>query len=133
MLANLATSLVLYEKIKTTISKAKEVKSLVDQYIHLGKKADLTVRRQLLGLLPDKKAVAKILEVLGPRYSGVQGGVVQIYKLGPRVGDGALMCLVRLKPIENKEIEKEKKDKLLGVAKTDKKEKNESAKKNKKS
>ncbi len=124
MLGNLATSLILYEKLITTASKAKEAKNLVDKYITLGKEQGLNSRRRLIALLPDKAAAAKTQEVLGPRYKKINGSAVRIFNLGPRLGDGAPMAMVMLKQ-EEKEIPLDSQ-----VIKRDKG-KNESAKANK--
>lgn len=89
LLRNLATSVILYEKIKTTTTKAKAVKPLVEKMVTIAKKNDLTARRRLLEVLYNKKAVAKALEVLGPRYQTRKGGYTRITKIGIRKGDGA--------------------------------------------
>lgn len=86
---NLATSLVLYEKIKTTQAKAKAVRPLVEHLVTIAKKNNLTSRRQLLAVLYHPKAVRKALEVLGPRYLDRKGGYTRIIKIGQRQGDGA--------------------------------------------
>jgi len=89
LLRSLATSIVIYEKIKTTKAKAKAVKPLVEKLITTAKKNDLTARRKLLTVLYHKKAVNKALEVLGPRYKERKGGYLRIINLGRRQGDGA--------------------------------------------
>ncbi|MCD4760944.1 50S ribosomal protein L17 [bacterium] len=96
MLENLATSLVLYEKIVTTEAKAKAVRPLVEKLITRGKVKSVH-NKQLLGkVLPDKKAVQKVLDVLGPKYKDRKGGYTRIIKIGPRKGDGALMAQIEL-------------------------------------
>jgi len=94
LLKNLAASLILYEKIRTTEAKAKEVRSVVEKLITIGKKNNLTTRRRLLAYLPTKNAVNKILEVLGPEYKDRKGGYTRIVKIGPRKGDGAKMVQI---------------------------------------
>ena len=89
LLKNLATSLIIYEKIKTTQAKAKAVRPIVAKLVTLAKKNDLSTRRQLIRSLYHKKAVKKILEVLGPRYIDRKGGYTRIINLGQRQGDGA--------------------------------------------
>ena len=89
LLRNLATSIIIYEKVKTTKTKAKAVKPLVEKLITTAKKNDLTARRKLLEVLYHKKAVSKALEVLGPRYKERKGGYTRIINLGRRQGDGA--------------------------------------------
>lgn len=89
MLRNLATSVVLYEKVKTTEAKAKAVKPIVEKFITAGRKNDLQTRRRLLSYFYDKKAVDKVLEELSPRYKDRKGGYMRITKIGQRQGDGA--------------------------------------------
>ena len=94
MLRSMATSIILYEKIKTTSAKAKVLKPMVEKLITTSKKNNLTARRQLLEVLYHKKAVDKALEVLGPRYKERKGGYLRIIKIGPRQGDGAEMVQI---------------------------------------
>lgn len=89
LLRSLATSVIIYEKVKTTKAKAKAVKPLVEKLVTAAKKNDLNARRQLLTVLYHKKAVKKALEVLGPRYKERKGGYTRIINLGRRAGDGA--------------------------------------------
>lgn len=98
MLRNLATSLILYEKIQTTAAKAKAVKPLVEKMLARAKKDDLATRRLMLGFFLDKMAVAKIFEKLGPRYKDIKSGFIKSYKLGPRSGDNAPMAVLKLRP-----------------------------------
>ena len=94
LIRGLATSLIVYEKIKTTKAKAKAVKPVVEKLITTAKKNDLNARRKLLETLYHKKAVNKALEVLGPRYKGKAGGYTRIINLGNRVGDNAEMVQI---------------------------------------
>jgi len=94
LLRGLATSIIIYEKVKTTKTKAKAVKPLVEKLVTTAKKNDLTARRELLKILYHKKAVSKILEVLGPRYKERKGGYTRIINLGRRQGDGAEMVQI---------------------------------------
>ena len=96
MLRNLASSIILYEKVKTTEAKAKYVRTLVDHCITLAKKGDLAARRELLATLPQELAVKKLMEVLGARYKERAGGYTRIVKLGTRQGDGASMVQIEL-------------------------------------
>lgn len=98
MLRNLATSVILYERVQTTQAKAKEVCAWVDRAINLGKKDSLEARRQLLGWLPDPKATKKVWEVLRSRYHGRTGGYTQLVRLGNRPGDNAPLTLIELLP-----------------------------------
>lgn len=96
MLRNLAASVLIYEKVKTTQAKAKAVQPLVEKMINLSKANDLAARRELLKVLPQPLAVKKAMEVLGGRYQDRQGGFSRIVKLGTRVGDGAAMVQIEL-------------------------------------
>ena len=95
MLKNLASSFILYEKVKTTKAKAKAVQPIVEKLITMSKENNLTVRRRLMQALPVKSSVEKCLEVLGPRYKERKSGYTRIIKLAtPRVGDGAEMVQI---------------------------------------
>ncbi|MFA6215091.1 MAG: 50S ribosomal protein L17 [Patescibacteria group bacterium] len=89
LLRGLATSIIIYEKIKTTKAKAKTVKPMVEKLITIAKVNNLTNRRKLTKVLYHKNAVKKALEVLGPRYQDRKGGYLRIINLGKRLGDGA--------------------------------------------
>ncbi len=96
MLRNLASSILIYEKVKTTEAKAKAVKPLVEKMITIAKKGDLTARRKLIETLPQKMAVKKSMEVLGKKYKDRNGGYTRIVKLGNREGDGAKIVQIEL-------------------------------------
>ena len=86
--ANMAGSLIEHEQIKTTLPKAKELKRVMDKLITLGKRGDLHARRQAAAQLKEDKDVAKLFEVLGPRYAERQAGF--------RYGDMAPMAIIEL-------------------------------------
>lgn len=96
MIRNLASSLIMYEKIKTTSAKAKVTKPFVERLINKAKKGDLVARRSLLEALPQTLAVEKAMDVLGERYKTRAGGYTRIIKLGRRTGDGAEMVQLEL-------------------------------------
>ncbi len=96
MFANMAGSLIEHEQIKTTLPKAKELKRVADKLITLGKRGDLHARRQAASRLKQEQHVAKLFEVLGPRYKDRQGGYVRVLKAGFRYGDMAPMAIVEL-------------------------------------
>jgi len=96
MLRNMASSVLMYEKIKTTKAKAKVVRSLVERAITDSKAGDLNAHRKLLSILPQKLAVKKAMEVLGVRYKERAGGYTRIIDLGRRVGDGAEVVQLEL-------------------------------------
>lgn len=96
MLRNLASSVLIYERVKTTRAKAKAVKPLVEKLITAAKQEDLAARRKLIQVLPQKMAVKKSFEVLGKRYKDKQGGYTRIVNLPAREGDGAQMAVLEL-------------------------------------
>ena len=100
MLRGMVTYLLENGKIETTLTRAKEVSALADQMITLGKKGTLAARREALAFITKEAVVKKVFDQLAPLYEGKNGGYTQIYKLGPRRGDGAEMALIRLVPVE---------------------------------
>ena len=98
LIRNLATSLILYEEIKTTLPKAKEVKSQVEHLLADAQKNNLVSYRKLLSFVYDPKAVLKISEVLVPRYKDQKAGYIKIFRIKPRLGDNASMAILKLIP-----------------------------------
>jgi large subunit ribosomal protein L17 len=96
MLRNMATSLVLHERIETTVPKAKELRGIVDKMITLGKRGDLHARRQAASYLFSDEAVKKVFAELAPRFKDRPGGYTRILKKGYRFGDGADMAFLEL-------------------------------------
>jgi large subunit ribosomal protein L17 len=96
MFANMAGSLIEHEQIKTTLPKAKELKRIFDKLVTLGKRGDIHARRQAASRLKQDAHVAKLFDVLGPRYAERQGGYVRVLKAGFRYGDMAPMAIVEL-------------------------------------
>jgi large subunit ribosomal protein L17 len=96
MLKNLASSIIIYEKVKTTEAKAKAVKPLLEKIITKAIKGDLASRRELISLLPQKMAVKKAMEILAVKYKERHGGYSRIVKLGNRVGDNASVVQIEL-------------------------------------
>jgi large subunit ribosomal protein L17 len=96
MLRNLTSSVLIYEKVKTTATKAKVVRPLVEKAITIAKAGDLNARRKLIQALPQKMAIKKSMEVLGQRYKDKNGGYSRIVKLGKRTGDGADIVMIEL-------------------------------------
>jgi large subunit ribosomal protein L17 len=92
----MSNSLIEHEVIKTTLPKAKELRKVVEPLITLGKKPSLANRRLAFNRLRDRDSVAKLFDVLGPRYANRPGGYLSILKFGFRVGDNAPMALVQL-------------------------------------
>ena len=96
MFANMAGSLIEHEQIKTTLPKAKDLKRVVEKLITLGKRGDLHARRLAASRLKQDAHVAKLFEVLGPRYKERNGGYVRVLKAGFRYGDMAPMAIIEL-------------------------------------
>ena len=96
LLRGLTVDLVKHERITTTLAKAKETRVMAEKLITHGKKGTLHHRRIALRQVPNKAAVTKVFDELGPRYSERPGGYTRIIKLGPRQGDGAYMAVIEL-------------------------------------
>ena len=94
MFANMAGSLIEHEQIKTTLPKAKELRPIIEKMITLAKRGDLHARRQASTRLKQEALVAKLFDVLGPRYQDRQGGYVRVLKAGFRYGDMAPMAII---------------------------------------
>ena len=96
MFANMAASLIEHEQIVTTLPKAKELRSVADKLITLGKRGDLHARRQAISRIRDVEQVRKLFDVLGPRYKERNGGYTRVLKAGFRYGDNAPMAVIEL-------------------------------------
>jgi large subunit ribosomal protein L17 len=97
MLANLAVSVLRYEKVRTTEAKAKEVRGFVDRMITVAKRGDLSARRSLVSELPHEPLIVdKLMGELSEKYADRTPGYTQIVKIGPRLGDAALMVQIEL-------------------------------------
>ena len=96
MLANMASSLIIHEQIKTTLPKAKELKRYAEKLVTLAKRGDLHARRQALATIKQEEAVKKLFDVLGPRYAERPGGYTRVLKAGFRYGDMAPMAIIEL-------------------------------------
>ena len=96
MFANMAASLIQHEQIITTLPKAKEIRSIADKLITLGKKGGLHARRQAIAQIKDVEQVRKLFDELAPRYAERNGGYTRVLKAGFRKGDNAPMGVVEL-------------------------------------
>jgi large subunit ribosomal protein L17 len=94
MFANMAASLIKHEQIVTTLPKAKELRPIVEKLITIGKKGDLSARRQAISELRDVKMVKKLFDVLAPRYKDREGGYTRVLKAGFRKGDNAAVAVI---------------------------------------
>ncbi len=104
MLRNLATSVIMYEKVETTEAKAKDLRAVVDKLITLGKKGDLASRRQAAAFIRDvyvdektrQTVLQKLFDDVAPRYAERNGGYTRVVKTGVRRGDAAPMAYIEL-------------------------------------
>ncbi|MHC8658077.1 50S ribosomal protein L17 [Bacillus amyloliquefaciens] len=104
MLRDLTTDLIINERIETTETRAKELRSVVEKMITLGKRGDLHSRRQAAAYIRNEvaneennqDALQKLFSDIATRYEERQGGYTRIMKLGPRRGDGAPMAIIEL-------------------------------------
>ena len=96
MFRNMVTSFLNHEKITTTDAKAKELRSIAEKMITLGKKGDLHAMRQAASYIRDKKIVTKLFTAIAPRYKERAGGYTRIIKLGLRPGDNASLSVIEL-------------------------------------
>jgi large subunit ribosomal protein L17 len=96
LLKNLCRSLFIFEKIKTTLPKAKATRQLAERLIEFAKRNDLAAKRQIYRYLPDHKLVKIICDEIGPKFSNRSGGYTRIYRMGPRLGDGAEIAILEL-------------------------------------
>ena len=94
MFKNMANALIKHEQIITTLPKAKDLRSVVEKLITLGKRQDLHARRQATSALQDPIMVRKLFDVLADRYKERQGGYTRVLKAGFRYGDSAPMAVI---------------------------------------
>ncbi|EKX57666.1 LSU ribosomal protein L17p [Rhodobacter sp. AKP1] len=94
LFANMTGSLIEHEQIKTTLPKAKELRPIIEKLITLAKRGDLHARRQAAAQLKEDRHVARLFEILGPRYAERAGGYVRVLKAGFRYGDMAPMAII---------------------------------------
>ncbi|MDD2573022.1 MAG: 50S ribosomal protein L17 [Bacillota bacterium] len=96
MLRNLVTSLLDKGRIVTTVTRAKEARSLAEKMITLAKKGDLHSRRMAMAFVTDETVVKNLFDNIGPKYTDREGGYTRIVKIGPRRGDAAEMVILEL-------------------------------------
>ncbi len=97
MFANMAAALIKHEQIRTTLPKAKELRSVVERLVTLGKRGGLHARRQALARLHNDARIAdKLFTVLAERYRDRPGGYTRVLKAGFRYGDSAPMAIIEL-------------------------------------
>ncbi len=93
---NQLVSLLMHERIRTTEAKARELQSLAEKVVALGREDTEHNRTRAASILANSLIVRKLFEDIGPRYVDRNGGYTRIYKLGPRQGDAALVCQLEL-------------------------------------
>jgi large subunit ribosomal protein L17 len=105
----LATSLIIEERIETTVPKAKALRPQVEKMITLGKRGDLSARRQASAYLMTREAVNKLFDTVGPRFGDREGGYLRIVRAGWQKGDGAEKAFIELLGSEKLQEEKRQK------------------------
>ena len=96
MLRGLVTYLLEEGKVETTLTRAKEVRSVAEKMITLGKKNTLASYRQALAYITKEDVAKKLFVEIAPKFENRNGGYTRIYKLGPRRGDAAEMAIITL-------------------------------------
>jgi large subunit ribosomal protein L17 len=96
LLRNLVTSVIVEERIETTVPKAKAARPIVEKMITLGKRGDLAARRQASSYLMTKDAVVKLFDTIGPRFGDREGGYTRVIRTGWNKGDGADKAFLEL-------------------------------------
>ena len=109
MLRGMVTLLLENGKIETTYTRAQEVSAKADEMITLGKKGDLASYRAALAFITKEDVAKKVFSVIAPAYANVNGGYTQVFKMGPRRGDGAETAIVKLVAVKAPEAEAESK------------------------
>jgi large subunit ribosomal protein L17 len=109
LLRNMVTSLILEERIETTIPKAKALRPQIEKMITLGKRGDLSARRQAARFVMTDDALRKLFDTLGPRFGDRNGGYVRIIRAGWQKGDGADKAFVEL--LGSEQLQEEKRQK----------------------
>ncbi len=94
MLSNLVTSLIIHGRVKTTVARAKELRSWADNLVTLAKRKDLHARRLARLRVDDKAALKRLFDDIGPRFQNRVGGYSRYYKCGFRVGDNAPLAYI---------------------------------------
>jgi large subunit ribosomal protein L17 len=125
MFRNQLASLVVHERIVTTLPKAKELRPIAEKLVTRGKGGSIADRRQVSRVLSDRGHVKKLFDDIGPRFADRAGGYLRIVKLGPRIGDGAetaALQFVDYDPVRDQPAPegKEKKGKARGGEKPEK-------------
>ena len=120
LLRNLTTSVLLEDRVETTLTKAKAVRPLVEKMITLGKNGDLHSRRQALSFLMTDASVDRLFDTVAPRYSDRQGGYLRIVHTGFRKGDGGEKAFIELLGAEKQlDAKRQKRDEIKAKKRAD--------------
>ena len=106
MFRNMVTSLFKYDRIRTTDTKAKELRRWADHMVTLAKRGDLHARRQAMSIMREKDVVHKLFEEAAERFGSISGGYTRVIKLGRRPGDAAPVSLIELVTLESRDQKK---------------------------
>ena len=106
MLRNLVTSIILNDRVETTITKCKASRPIVEKMITLGKNGSVHARRQALSYMMTPESVDRLFSVVAPRYGSRPGGYLRIVRTGARKGDAAEMAYIELLGAEHELSEK---------------------------
>ena len=109
MLRNLVTSVILMDRVETTITKCKATRPLIEKMITLGKQGTVHARRQAAAYLMTPESVDRLFATVAPRYAARNGGYLRITRLGARKGDAAEMAYIELLGAEHELNEKAQK------------------------
>ena len=96
MLRGLVTDLFEHGRIETTVTRAKEVRSIAEKMITIGKSNELAKKRQVFSYLTNETVAKKLIDEIAPSYMERQGGYTRITRIGPRRGDAAEMAVIEL-------------------------------------
>ncbi len=119
MLRGMVTYLLENGSIETTLTRAKEVRSLTEKMITLGKKNTLAAKRAAMSFITKEDVVKKLFDTIAPEYADRNGGYTRMYKLCPRRGDGAEMALIKLVADEKAAKEETKKESKKATKETE--------------
>ena len=109
LLRNLVTSIIINDKVHTTITKAKATRPIVEKMITLGKNGSVHARRQALAYMMTPESVDRLFSIVAPRYATRPGGYSRIVRTGQRQGDAAEMAFIELLGAEHELSEKAEK------------------------
>ncbi|NCO82886.1 MAG: 50S ribosomal protein L17 [Nitrospirae bacterium CG_4_10_14_3_um_filter_44_29] len=126
LLKGIVSSLLEYQRIETTLAKAKAAKGIAEKIVTMGIKGDLHSKRLVLSYIPNRAVVSKLFSEIAPRFSGRNGGYLRIVQTRNRVNDGAPMAVLEF--IDYESIKKPKEEKKKDKAKEKEGEKKEEKK-----